>query len=213
MSAERLFAVKEEMERAEARRLQPFFVRAFFTKALSALGGTAHLREAARYEITHVPAAIRERDRRLTGRNRREHEPVLRRYSRICFEREGIQPLDKPGLERAVLMHPGHPLMLAMSDMILEQHANLLRHTLILSLCLRASAEKRSSRAGRISLSKARAWKERGHQPDLISCVRRNNSVVTGIFSSIIGSLLGGSRRVGLAASSVLGSCRQMLIC
>ncbi|WLB66005.1 helicase-related protein [Bradyrhizobium japonicum] len=132
MSPERLFAVKEEMEKAEARRLQPFFVRAFFTKALDALGGTAHPREAGRYEITHVPAAIRERDRRLTGRNRREHEPVLRRYSRICFEREAIQPLDKPGLERAVLMHPGHPLMLAMSDMILEQHANLLRQGAVL---------------------------------------------------------------------------------
>lgn len=132
MSPERLFAVKEEMEKAEARRLQPFFVRAFFTKALDALGGTAHPREAGRYEITHVPAAIRERDRRLTGRNRREHEPILRRYSRICFEREAIQPLDKPGMERAVLMHPGHPLMLAMSDMILEQHANLLRQGAIL---------------------------------------------------------------------------------
>ena len=132
MTPERLFAVKEEMEKAEARRLQPFFVRAFFTKALDALGGTAHPREAGRYEISHVPAAIRERDRRLTGRNRREHEPVLRRYSRICFEREAIQPLDKPGLERAVLMHPGHPLMLAMSDMILEQHANLLRQGAVL---------------------------------------------------------------------------------
>ncbi|UPT91406.1 DUF3883 domain-containing protein [Bradyrhizobium barranii subsp. apii] len=132
MSPERLFSVKEEMEKAEARRLQPFFVRAFFTKALDALGGTAHPREAGRYEITHIPAAIRERDRRLTGRNRRENEPVLRRYSRICFEREAVQPLDKPGLERAVLMHPGHPLMLSMSDMILEQHANLLREGAVL---------------------------------------------------------------------------------
>ncbi|OEC93553.1 helicase-related protein [Rhizobium sp. YK2] len=127
MSPERLFAVKEEMEKAEARRLQPYFVRAFFSKALDALGGTAHPREAGRYEISHVPSTIRERDRRLTGRNRRDHEPVLRRYSRICFERQAIQPLDKAGLERAVLMHPGHPLMLAMSDMILEQHTNLLR--------------------------------------------------------------------------------------
>ncbi|MGO8224745.1 DUF3883 domain-containing protein [Rhizobium leguminosarum bv. trifolii] len=132
MSAERLFAVKEEMEKAEARRLQPFFVRAFFNKALDALGGTAHPREAGRYEITHIASAIRERDRRLTGRNRRDHEPVLRRYSRICFERQAIQPLDKAGLERAVLMHPGHPLMLAMSDMILEQHTNLLRQGSIL---------------------------------------------------------------------------------
>lgn len=132
MSAERLFAVKEEMEKAEARRLQPYFVRAFFSKALDALGGTMHPREAGRYEITHIPAAIRERDRRLTGRNRREHEPVLRRYSRICFERQAMQPLDKPGLERAILMHPGHPLMLSMTDMVLEQHTNLLRQGAIL---------------------------------------------------------------------------------
>ena len=44
MSAERLFAVKEEMEKAEARRLQPYFVRAFFLKAFDALGGTARIR-------------------------------------------------------------------------------------------------------------------------------------------------------------------------
>ena len=29
-------------------------------------------REPGRFEITHVPALIRERDRRITGRNRRE---------------------------------------------------------------------------------------------------------------------------------------------
>ena len=132
MSADRLFAVKEEMEKAEARRLQPFFVRAFFLKALDAVGGTAHPREAGRFEITHVPAAVRERDRRITGRNRREHEPVLKRYERICFERDAIQPLEKAGLARAVLMHPGHPLMLSMSDMILEEHANLLRQGAVL---------------------------------------------------------------------------------
>jgi len=132
MTPDRLFAVKEEMEKAEARRLQPYFVKAFFVKALDALGGTAHPREAGRVEITHVPAAIRERDRRITGRNRREHEPVLKRYSRICFEREAIQPRDKPGIERALLMHPGQPLMLAMADILLEEHTNLLRQGAVL---------------------------------------------------------------------------------
>ncbi|MBK1695421.1 RNA helicase [Chromatium weissei] len=132
MSAERLFAVKEEMNRAEARRLQPHFVRAFFLKAFDALGGVVHSREAGRYEISHVPATMRERDRRLTGRHRRDSEPVLKRYERICFERTAIQPLNKAGIARAVLMHPGHPLLLAMIDMILEQHANLLRKGAIL---------------------------------------------------------------------------------
>ncbi|ADV63935.1 helicase domain protein [Isosphaera pallida ATCC 43644] len=132
MSPERLFKVKEEMEKAEARRLQPYFVRSFFLKAFVTLGGIIHRREADRWEITHVPDAIRERYRRLIGRNRREQEPILKRYERICFTREAIQPLDKPGLARAVLIHPGHPLMLAVTDMVLEQHANLLRHGAVL---------------------------------------------------------------------------------
>ncbi|MCZ2341128.1 MAG: DUF3883 domain-containing protein [Bacteroidales bacterium] len=132
MSPDRLFKVKEEMEKAEARRLQPFFVRSFFLKSFDTLGGSAYKREAERWEITHVPAAIRERDRRLTGRNRREQEPILKRYDRIAFTRDALQPPDKPGLARAVLMHPGHPLMLAMTDMILEQNANLLRRGAVL---------------------------------------------------------------------------------
>jgi SNF2 family DNA or RNA helicase len=132
MSAERLYKIKEEMERAEARKLQPFFVRSFFLKAFDQLGGTIHRRESERYEITNVPTAIRDRDRRITGRNRREHEPVLRRYERIAFDRKDIQPTDKPNAARAVLMHPGHPLMLSVTDIILEQHANLLRQGAIL---------------------------------------------------------------------------------
>jgi superfamily II DNA or RNA helicase len=132
MSPDRLFKVKEEMERAEARRLQPYFVRSFFLKAFDQVGGTLHKREAERYEITNVPAAIRERDRRLTGRNRREQEPILRRYDRIAFTKDSLQPIDKPGLARAVLMHPGHPLMLAVTDLLLEKNANLLRQGAVL---------------------------------------------------------------------------------
>jgi superfamily II DNA or RNA helicase len=132
MSADRLFAVKEEMEKAEARRLQPYFVRSFFLKAFEQLGGSIYPREHGRFEITHVPTSIRERDRRITGRNRREQEPVLKRYDRVCFEKEALQPTDKPGISRAVLMHPGHPLMLSVSDLLLEQHANLLRQGSVL---------------------------------------------------------------------------------
>lgn len=132
MSAERLFKVKAEMDKAEARRLQPFFVRSFFTKAFESLSGVMHRREEGRHEITHVPAEVRERDRQITGRNRREQEPILRRYDRVCFEASAIQPPDKAGLARAVLMHPGHPLMLAVTDIILEKNANLLRRGTVL---------------------------------------------------------------------------------
>ncbi len=132
MSAERLFSVKEEMEKAEARRLQPYFIRSFFMQAFAALGGIIHPREASRFEITHVPAVIRERDRRITGRNRRELAPVLKRYERVCFTKEAVRPIDRPGADYAAMLHPGHPLMLAVSDLLLEQHGNLLRQGAIL---------------------------------------------------------------------------------
>jgi len=127
MSAERLFKVKDEMEKAQARRLQPFFVRTFFNKAFVTLGGTVHRRELDRFEIKQVPFELIKRDRRITGRNRREQEPVLDKYERICFDRSAVKPDDKPGLAEAVLMHPGHPLMLSLIDIILERNAHLLR--------------------------------------------------------------------------------------
>lgn len=131
MDAERLFAVKEEMEKAEARRLQPFFIRSFFMKAFEGLGGSIHPREAGRFEITYVPTSIRERDRQITGRNRRDTTPVVKRYERVCFTKDAVRP-DKPGLPVASMIHPGHPLMLAVTDIILEQHSNLLRQGAVL---------------------------------------------------------------------------------
>lgn len=127
MSVERLYKVKAEMEKAEARRLQPFFVRSFFMKAFESLTGVMHRREEGRHEITHVPAEIRERDRQLTGRNPREQAPILKSYERVCFDASAIQLTENPGAVRALLMHPGHPLMLAVTDIILEKNANLLR--------------------------------------------------------------------------------------
>jgi superfamily II DNA or RNA helicase len=132
MSQERLFAVKEQMEIAEARRLQPYFVRSFFAKAFEGLGGAMYPREPGRFEITHVPALIRERDRQITGRNRRELAPVLKRYERVCFTKEAVRPLDRPNTPFAQMIHPGHPLMLAVSDLVLEQHSNLMRQGAIL---------------------------------------------------------------------------------
>ncbi|MBP8257347.1 MAG: DUF3883 domain-containing protein, partial [Opitutaceae bacterium] len=132
LTPERLFAVKEEMEKAEARRLQPYFVRSFFMKGFESLGGSIYPRESERFEITHVPAELRDRDRLITGRNRRDLAPVLRRYERVCFTKAAVRPTDRPGLAFASMVHPGHPLMLALSDVLLEQHANLLRQGTLL---------------------------------------------------------------------------------
>src|SRR5690242_12831161 len=60
-------AIREEMERAEARRLQPHFIGAFFREAFATIGGRISEREKGRYEITRVPGVLKERDR-LIGR-------------------------------------------------------------------------------------------------------------------------------------------------
>jgi len=57
MSPERLYAVKEEMEKAAARRLQPYFVRSFFLNAFAQLGGSIYPRELGRFAIGGSPAA------------------------------------------------------------------------------------------------------------------------------------------------------------
>ncbi|MGL5923809.1 helicase-related protein [Chroococcidiopsis sp.] len=116
--------IKVEMERAAARRLQPHFIASFFLEAFEQLGGAARQREGDRYEITHVPAVIRDRGRQIgVG------EPLLRRYERICFEKESI---GIPGKPLAAFVCPGHPLLDATIDLTLERHRDLLKQGSIL---------------------------------------------------------------------------------
>ncbi len=125
MSLESLYAVKEQMEKAEARKLQPYFIRAFFTEAFQGLNGEMRPRESGRFEVRHVPAAIRERDR-VIGENR---TPVLKKYGRICFEKEKVRIHGKP---MADLIHPGHPLMHSTTDLILSEHRSKLKQGAVL---------------------------------------------------------------------------------
>lgn len=125
MELEELYAVKEEMEKAEARKLQPYFIRAFFTEAFQTLGGEMRNRESGRFEVRHVPGAIRERDR-IIGETR---TPVLRKYERICFEKHHVRQQGKP---MADMIHPSHPLMHASTDLVLEAHRTKLKQGAVL---------------------------------------------------------------------------------
>lgn len=130
MSLEDLYAVKEEMEKAEARKLQPYFIRAFFTEAFQNLTGEMRPRESGRYEVRHVPAAIRERDRIIGGSfNSSGRTPVLKKYERVCFEKDLVRAHGKP---MADLIHPGHPLMHATTDLILSAHRSKLKQGAVL---------------------------------------------------------------------------------
>jgi hypothetical protein len=116
--------IREEMEQAEARRLQPHFIRSFFAEAFSALGGRMSEREQGRFEVTHVPADIRNRDR-VIGVG----APVLRRYERVTFDKELINVAGKP---RAEFLAPAHPLMEATVDLLLERDGAVLKKGAVL---------------------------------------------------------------------------------
>ncbi len=114
----RLRAVREAMERADARRLQPHFVESFFLEAFARLGGSARQREPRRYQISHVPAAVRRHARELGTR-----QAVSRRYERIAFEKPLVSPRGQP---QAAFICPGHPLLDAVLDLTLERDGALL---------------------------------------------------------------------------------------
>lgn len=124
MDVSRVQEIRQEMERAEARRLQPHFIAAFFLEAFRLLGGSIHERESDRYQIKHVPAPIRNRDREI-GRG----EVVLTSYERVAFDKALINVAGKPP---AAFVCPGHPLLDATIDLIIERHRDLLKRGTIL---------------------------------------------------------------------------------
>ena len=118
MDASRVQRVREEMDRAEARRLQPHYIEAFFLEAFQQIGGSARQREPRRYEVTRVPALVRN-----------QSTPVLPRYERIAFDKSLVAP---PGQPAAAFVCPGHPLLDAVLDLTLEQHRDLLKRGAVL---------------------------------------------------------------------------------
>ncbi len=119
MDIHQVTAIRENMERMEAHRLQPHFVESFFIEAFTRLGGRIRPREQGRYEITFVPFAIRNWSvMGVSG------GPILDRYERVCFDKAYCSI---PGKAEASLIAPGHPLLQAVIDIILERNADVLK--------------------------------------------------------------------------------------
>ncbi|MBK7583791.1 MAG: DUF3883 domain-containing protein [Myxococcales bacterium] len=122
MDISKVMSIREDMERAYAKRLQPHFIQSFFAEAFRRLGGQMHRREEGRFEITHVPAKVRERDRVVgTG------APVQLRYERVTFDKKYVD--EQP---RAHLVCPGSPLLEATISCTLDEHVDLLKRGAIL---------------------------------------------------------------------------------
>jgi SNF2 family DNA or RNA helicase len=119
MDGQMVSAIREDMERMEAHKLQPHFIEEFFIEAFTGLGGKIRPREKNRFEITSVPFAVRNRDMQIGF-----GEPVLSRYERICFEKSFVT---LQGQIPAALIAPGHPLLEATIDLVRERNGDVLK--------------------------------------------------------------------------------------
>ena len=110
--------IREEMEEANLKCMQPHYVRQFFERGFAACGGRLDARSGGCYEITHVPARIKNHANTLTG-------PIARGYERVTF--------DKSHASSTVdLVCPGHPLFDAVLRGVLEDYRHLLRQGTVL---------------------------------------------------------------------------------
>ena len=123
MTKEALYAVKAELDKAEARKLQPYFVQAFFLGAYQSdlIGGRFIRREPERYELRNVPAILTSFNKHVL----QTRTPLAPRYERICFDKEYIRVgHDKP---RAEFIHPGHPLMQTLTERVLREYQGFIK--------------------------------------------------------------------------------------
>ncbi len=108
--------IRRDMADAEAERLQPRYVRDWFTQIFAVLGGRMAEREDDRYEITYVPIDLRSGSRSAAT--------LPSRYERVTFEVDRIQRDGRPPAE---LLAPGHPLVETLIDAVERRYGSLLR--------------------------------------------------------------------------------------
>jgi superfamily II DNA or RNA helicase len=116
--------IKEDMERLEARRLQPHYIESFFKAAYGTLNGQMRERPGQRYSLPHVPKKLYSQVSVLGTAY-----PIAKQYEAITFEKESIRSEGKPD---AALICPGHPLLNALIDIVLGTGYETLKQGTIL---------------------------------------------------------------------------------
>lgn len=116
-------AIRENMERMEARKLEPHFIQAFFMAAMKRLGGRVEAREQGRFEVLEVPFSVRSMDMGA------QNGCVLPAYERICFDKVSKEG---PGLVPAELVCPGEPLLGGIVKVLVGQLGHTLKQGCLL---------------------------------------------------------------------------------
>ncbi len=111
--------IRDDLDRAAARKLQPHHIQSFFLEAFSRLGGRIHERESARFQITRVPPAILRRAADRPG----PQIFIPNRYERVTCRKELLTVQGKPVAD---LLAPGHPVL----DMTVDEYLDRTRDVL-----------------------------------------------------------------------------------
>ena len=124
MDSREIVQARLDLERANARRLQPNYIESFFLEAFKNLGGTVRAREKHRYQISNVPEDLRNfvQETGMQGQ-------VLRRYERIAFDKALLSP---SGQAQAAFICPGHALLSSVIGLTLIRHGKLMKRGTVL---------------------------------------------------------------------------------
>ncbi|MER5601661.1 helicase-related protein [Streptomyces sp. NPDC002265] len=121
-----LRVLREAMDDARTRRLEPHDIESAFKEAFTRLGGRIVKRGPGRYEIVHVPQHVRSAG----------NGPIATKYDHVTFDLGHIQPDERT---HADLLAPGHPLHDAvMAETVRQFGGALNRGTILVSAALGA---------------------------------------------------------------------------
>ncbi len=120
MDLSEIHEVNDKVSRQEPSRLHPWFVQGFLIQALRhhkvKVKGTGR----GRFEIGYVPLNIR--------RHAPEGHELVERYRRVCFDPSRIEIANEPDAE---LLHAAHPLVHAVTNLMIEDSSKLRRGALL----------------------------------------------------------------------------------
>lgn len=119
LGLKKVIGISQDMKRGALHRLQPHFIENFFLAAFQKLGGQIYKRGNGRYEITRVPAVIRNK-----ALKSRFADPIAESYERICFAKENCHIA---GEVSAIFIAPTNPILDAVSALTLEKFGETLR--------------------------------------------------------------------------------------
>lgn len=111
LSESQVTKIRDEMERLEAHKLQPHFIRNFFLSAFERFGGKYRKRPNQRYTLERVPLKIRE-----TGAQSQHVEAIAKSYEYVCFDAQSKTAEEIPD---AYLICPGSALLDAVVSLTL----------------------------------------------------------------------------------------------